>query len=1859
MGFYGNITNENKTTFKFDRTYANRYLMDEGAKTDGVYPGRYVLVDYDQPYKQSDYPIDPGKPYWLYHNVLYTAGPKIDTLQTFDFYVGTYQDSVYPIKSISKGTVIRLEGGRVIDPVNPDETLYIRVGGIIETEEFSRFQGVQLKTDIEKSFYEYWVVEKEFSFSQVDCNKDTYKQGFYFIKNNRAKEDYERYIICTDLNFNEEESYYSLVGPKGESIPYAASSNGITDQANIYVSNTRAIVTGDIVMIPPKYAYNFINTPQFIMAQDYLYDDAGGINGIVWERLGGDEVIDLPVSNSTVEQYPAHYINYLVDRNNYKSARRGYDSTVWQKVIRDNQDEYVMIAELNSVVPTFDIEADAPTEVPTAPHFDANSTTVYYKIHMQPQWGLRTKAADERYMLPKLNTKGEFASGKSEARILDQIRYPSDQKVLWTRQSYDKMEDSISTSYYDAVSGAWATEKSEDTEFDAAIYFNKDGFDFSKISYSSDLIDKLQSGKGYNKEIADHGWKDENKIELTPTGRSGVLYNKHDGTVEKESKEDIQELSIMLPAIGNSVAAMWDLIYGGRDTNLEIAKTNLRNTDIAWEHARGHLNRNGLRLTGGNSEANQYNAYNENFEINTLAGCINSAHDLMGMIINPDHADNLTANLSNLNVNQIFYVKPAAALATTPEAKALVDKAGGQYVMKALTYEFEPIGADDYKFETIVPEDTNFDKTQYWVSDGAGGYRPATNEDEGPFYIQTVAPEVTYPPVELTPFDGTVYYYKDVNSDAIYAEDDPLKQDYISEPEYHEGIDYYTFAQGQPVKIASLSGNYEPGKYYLKQANGSFYLDMNESSTLGKTYYEIDEGLVRNIRDNQTKGSTFKTIHQKYDGIYVPGKYYYKDEKTNTYHVDMTPTGTIIDGSKVMHYGIMKTSADDESNPVYILQVTYLPISYENVYQNEYDGVPDSINYYILVNNKYEPVDKSTDWLNQETQYFTRSESYVQVSGSVVIDEGRALNLTPYALNTFYKKEYDDYGEFKGYKCVQPEDITGESNQEDFYAFGYNADGGIYPFTIAETDWKNPDYEYAVSAQSDFYTPHEYHYQYSVTKDGKTYNSYLLDNYLTKTHEDYYEFTVAPSKVDIKFYDPYKYYVQNSITGEWELAVGEFDENKTYAEKETYYVISDESGIFEEGAEWNPNVTNVPPGVTLGRRTEKYEFRVLEGFARNLNTLHGLILKINQVLLSNDKLTRDKRTVQGVINQLNDMIAQFGKLIPGQLALVDNYGRFHSSDWETLQAETASATKTSTNTYAKGVVEDRYPEVASVDLMRKQWLTLHTDASISEPKITIHHNFQPVTSSTPTLDLNGSVALSGTDNTDQISLYVPIVDAMGHVVGSNVTKVTLPYGFKYFTTTGQSNATSQLTTSQVQVVADSTKDTFAINPGNKWIRMATNANTDSITIAHEIHTPETAAIADTDLDTVQTFTVQDTQFDAAGHITHNQQHTYKLPDGFKFVEIGEASAEVSNGATGAGILEADSQVAKFSIVAGNRWITLNANADTDTLTLGHAYAGTASQYDKQAENQEPQFGATFNIPYNGFDEAGHLSVLGNKTVKIPLPFLNTAEGDVVTGLSLVPETGAFTMTKANVGTLKITDYLEGADAGYLVNTDSINAAFGKLQVQMKNEVKAREDAIKKEVEDRNTAITDAVNTLDVEDTALDGQYVSQVSETDGKIAVSRKELPTVTDSAVDGEYVSAVTQAKGEIKVERKALPTVEDVAENDQYVASVKQTNGAIEVERKALSKYTLTAGETTGTLKLVDSQAEENPEVTIPGLEDMTVFVKTDSTFEYNADAESIENTIQWLFAKVAALEARISQLENPVTDETTPEEGTTPTE
>lgn len=134
-----------------------------------------------------------------------------------------------------------------------------------------------------------------------------------------------------------------------------------------------------------------------------------------------------------------------------------------------------------------------------------------------------------------------------------------------------------------------------------------------------------------------------------------------------------------------------------------------------------------------------------------------------------------------------------------------------------------------------------------------------------------------------------------------------------------------------------------------------------------------------------------------------------------------------------------------------------------------------------------------------------------------------------------------------------------------------------------------------------------------------------------------------------------------------------------------------------------------------------------------------------------------------------------------------------------------------------------------------------------------------------------------------------------------------------------------------------------------------------------------------------------------------------------------------------------------------------------------------------------------------------------------------------------------------------------------------------------------------------TFVTNTINALDVADTAVANQYVSQVVETDGKIAVTRAPLPvtSVTEGSANGTIAvngadvdvhglgsAAYTdaddyEAAGAAAAAIAALDKA-DSAQAGQYVSAVSQENGIITVTRAQLpAAATLVEGTANGTVK------------------------------------------------------------------------------
>ena len=316
-------------------------------------------------------------------------------------------------------------------------------------------------------------------------------------------------------------------------------------------------------------------------------------------------------------------------------------------------------------------------------------------------------------------------------------------------------------------------------------------------------------------------------------------------------------------------------------------------------------------------------------------------------------------------------------------------------------------------------------------------------------------------------------------------------------------------------------------------------------------------------------------------------------------------------------------------------------------------------------------------------------------------------------------------------------------------------------------------------------------------------------------------------------------------------------------------------------------------------------------------------------------------------------------------------------------------------------------------------------------------------------------------------------DEAGHYISHHIEKYQLPFG--YGKIKGDSGSTA----------ASATYDELSFITTDKWL--STFVDKDSVSFSHDF-TPVDDTYPTSNKnndegngtnkgigDTLKLYTPI---VDEKGHIVGKNTETVTLPYSYKTF-TGDSGSSSANNTQGT------------MAVTGDNWIQTAASNNKIAFTHIGPVIGTAT-----AENNvTPAFGDTFVIKDHYFDSKGHKFESKEHTVKIPIPSLTNGNGNVVTGLSLVPSAGALSESKANLGTIKLGTYEAGDNSEDVTADITLQQALSRLTNKIANEVTNR---------------TNAINALEVPDSAVDGQYVSAVSEANGKISVSRKDLPVYT-----------------------------------------------------------------------------------------------------------------------------------------------------
>lgn len=1108
MGFYGNITNTSRTQFQFDKTFPNRKVMDNFIGTDGVYIGRYVLVEYDK--------------------ALAADWTTVAYKKTVDGVVTFYTSPLMEEKTrILYGTG-NIQAGK-----------YIKIPGAIP--------------DVDGKYVYY------------DLDEDS--------------ED--RYI----------DSIYEILS--------SSTINQTPEVKNI--------------------------TKKDPLENDYI-------------------------------------INFNIDRAVYGGGR-GYDSTVWQKVYADGIERYVMIAELNSVVPTFSVSADAPTMSPIAPHFDVDSTNIFYRVHWQPSWGLRVKSAAPSIKTDPIDDAGKTIIGGTKVSMSTEIpkKLPSDETTIWTRAAYDTSKNQQLNYYYRpatinkdtlATSGYWLPYNggipAGTADVPAAIYYNKAGFDPAYISYSEE------------------GMAD--KITIEPTGLSGHQYNVHDATSTKTPQVDTQELSIMLPSLGNSLAKIWDLIYGGKEVNhgdkvfAEGEKIS-RNTYIEWTEGSIVPNTNGLRLV---TKTNTGYGYEPN-QAETLAGAINSVHDLMGMIIQEKPGVNASVSSSTISKwgeDYIYYLPDEDRYYKKHKTYSYPDSVTGSFTKKNYYTQissFSTWPSDGYYYADYA--ETNL--AQPGGTEVYPNYIKEKVYDPDKTYYKTI--NVTGNPI--TEFAGGSFepYKFFVSVDNISIQDDKgenlsvsayrISQDKTFNPKsgylkithktlptntrfWNKEEKYYT---AEFVKVNNPTQNQLDSKVLFILKDGIYTRATSGTIESGVTYY-TPESFSRALTFDSNKQHFMVSKKTQGDIVYIETIYYEKFTYTVTANnfadvpryvwngsayvlAESFTSGTTYYEEKII---LTPTQGEEEVKPENIIEVTLKNIEEAP----EIDGVKGGI-YAQYAPKSYSGFD----------QYYVLNlnNCYRLTSNLVIIYI--TTNLEIYQPNLYYYQIKDEY---------EPVDVTASTYKADTH---YYVSSGNY---ILGT---------AYSEGTQYYIKHDY-------QGHPLYGSYIFDSNAQPTAgRNYYAATsVGPGESlnysSTPIYEPFKYYYSGSTSDtNYILSTSKTPvTGKIYWKRTGLYVKSDTNGVYPIGMEWNMNATTVPSGVTLSKRNEVWELQELKGFARHFNTIHGLILRMNSALESNNELIRDYETVQGVINKMKDLIVQFGEIYPNQIAVTDQYGRittttFKDDDW--------------------------------------------------------------------------------------------------------------------------------------------------------------------------------------------------------------------------------------------------------------------------------------------------------------------------------------------------------------------------------------------------------------------------------------------------------------------------------------------------------------------------------------------------------------------------------------------------------------------
>lgn len=543
-----------------------------------------------------------------------------------------------------------------------------------------------------------------------------------------------------------------------------------------------------------------------------------------------------------------------------------------------------------------------------------------------------------------------------------------------------------------------------------------------------------------------------NTIALTPTGASGATYNGREA-------QDMLELSIHLPVVGNMIDAGYDLIYGANP------ETNKRYTDVNWYPGNEQaLILNGDAALGGKT-----------FDLNTIAGSLNTIHNRLGQIIVPivNLPDENSYDFDNLSDKYIYHYAPT-------------DK----YYRKGIKYIYHALDNNmvTYDVATEIASEDDFKPYTYYYDDGSGHKLMAATYDANTTYYKKKIVGIRYTLIEngLEMFVSGEYFLKEGSN--YYRDNSP------EVPSNPDRI-YYTIDETAPNRTTIpgtyFSGQYSVGSYYYEDEDENLILAMDAYPDPEITYYALT---------NNEYFNNYEIV------FYQKNKFYYQVTENNHITYRLCTEDTYVDAVEAGHI-ILYWLEFDMTRPTLSLII------------NELGEEEQRITYPLKEAHQISNIEDYPDAETLEHLYYEDSShnlyTFEYINTHVVSD-----GTPPYAIARSYRY------------------ITDITAQTQLYVTGkyYILTDPDRHYLISYDNWNRNNTYYLIDeveqVERPFYLPGKYYYEQSP-------DNYRLDNAAPAIAAayDHYEktrlFVTSDTQGDCPYgyeWNDYSIYIPASIT---------------------------------------------------------------------------------------------------------------------------------------------------------------------------------------------------------------------------------------------------------------------------------------------------------------------------------------------------------------------------------------------------------------------------------------------------------------------------------------------------------------------------------------------------------------------------------------------------------------------------------------------------------------------------------------------------------------------------------------------------------